>query len=273
VSYSPEEIREEVDGIRRAYADAWWPNAAEHLKAGDYDWMAGFLPPGGRILEIGTGVGIGTAILAKRGYQVISLDLNPFCLDEAEKTLQCAGINFSRHRRTVVFKAYPNAYDIEYGEITLAPQNLPPVLLFESDTLKDSLIVDWLANTGPFDATILWCVGAHGCRAGASLEDVRKFRVNVRGSSWLMADRLLRAGGVMHTVERMLALHDYAAHLDSFRADIRADLRSTSLVLTDLQIREIDTVQGVGGVHMNHDHADGQKAGKFALKSALLKKA
>lgn len=57
----------------------YWIEEGEHyVRRGDYEWMAA-LVPGRRILEIGCGVGYATQALARRGLNVLAVDV----LDES----------------------------------------------------------------------------------------------------------------------------------------------------------------------------------------------
>ncbi|MGB9355610.1 MAG: class I SAM-dependent methyltransferase, partial [Azonexus sp.] len=66
---------------------AYWESEGEaYVRCGDYDWMAG-LVPGRRVLEIGCGLGFGTAALAARGLAVLALDSLPECLAATRERL------------------------------------------------------------------------------------------------------------------------------------------------------------------------------------------
>ncbi len=70
---------------------AYWENEGErYAKAGDYDWMAS-LVPGRRVLEIGCGVGFGTAALGRRGLAVLAIDTLPECLGAARGKVPAGG--------------------------------------------------------------------------------------------------------------------------------------------------------------------------------------
>jgi len=59
---------------------AYWRNEGEaYVRCGDYEWMAA-LVPGRRVLEIGCGLGFGSAALAARGLDVLAIDSLPECL-------------------------------------------------------------------------------------------------------------------------------------------------------------------------------------------------
>ena len=59
----------------------YWIEEGEHyVRRGDYEWMAA-LVPGRRILEIGCGVGYATQALARRGLNVLAVDVLDESLD------------------------------------------------------------------------------------------------------------------------------------------------------------------------------------------------
>lgn len=58
----------------------WQQEGDSYARRGDYDWMASLLN-GQRVLEIGCGVGFGTAALLRRGLSVLAIDNLAPCLD------------------------------------------------------------------------------------------------------------------------------------------------------------------------------------------------
>ncbi|MBT2387073.1 class I SAM-dependent methyltransferase [Streptomyces sp. ISL-11] len=72
---------EAFDAIGDRYDDAF-PHKDGQLDAGA--WLAGALPPGSRILDVGCGTGLPTARqLSDAGHQVVGVDLSPGMLDLA----------------------------------------------------------------------------------------------------------------------------------------------------------------------------------------------
>jgi SAM-dependent methyltransferase len=57
--------------------------AADGSLAGDIDLYAGLVPPGGSVLELGSGTGRVAEALARRGFDVTGLELAPAMLDQA----------------------------------------------------------------------------------------------------------------------------------------------------------------------------------------------
>ncbi len=64
----------------------WEAEGLAYSRRGDYDWMAS-LVPGRRVLEIGCGVGFGTAALVHAGKAVFAIDTLPACLERTREKL------------------------------------------------------------------------------------------------------------------------------------------------------------------------------------------
>jgi len=72
----------EVPGAGIAdFIDYWQHEGEAYARRGDYDWMALQVPAGSRVLEIGCGVGFGTAALLGRGATVLAVDCLEACLE------------------------------------------------------------------------------------------------------------------------------------------------------------------------------------------------
>ena len=83
----------------------YWIEEGEHyVRRGDYEWMAA-LVPGRRILEIGCGVGYATQALARRGLNVLAVDVLDESLEATRQRL--AGLD------VVLLKAEVTALDDE----------------------------------------------------------------------------------------------------------------------------------------------------------------
>ena len=61
------------------FIDYWQHEGEAYARRGDYEWMAAQVP-GQRVLEIGCGVGFGTAALSARGLAVLAIDSLAECL-------------------------------------------------------------------------------------------------------------------------------------------------------------------------------------------------
>jgi len=82
------------------FLDYWRQEGEAYVRAGDYEWMAS-LVPGERILEVGCGLGFGSAALVAHGLEVLAIDSLPECLaatrerlgdDAARMTLMSADV-------------------------------------------------------------------------------------------------------------------------------------------------------------------------------------
>ena len=62
------------------FIDYWQHEGEAYARRGDYEWMAAQVP-GQRVLEIGCGVGFGTAALSARGLTVFAIDSLAECLE------------------------------------------------------------------------------------------------------------------------------------------------------------------------------------------------
>lgn len=66
---------------------AYWRDEGEaYARRGDYAWMAAQVPVG-PVLEIGCGLGFGTAALRARGFSVLAMDSLPECLSATQAHL------------------------------------------------------------------------------------------------------------------------------------------------------------------------------------------
>ena len=68
------------------FLDYWRREGESYVRHGDYAWMAS-LTPAGRVLEIGCGLGFGTAALDARGLAVMAVDVLPECLAATRERL------------------------------------------------------------------------------------------------------------------------------------------------------------------------------------------
>lgn len=118
---------------------AYWQSEGEaYARRGDYDWMAS-LVPGRRVLEIGCGVGFGTAALARRGLAVLAIDNLGECLEATRQRL-----------------AAEPAADLAFLQADLAAL---------ADTARAAI-----ADFAP-DSVVCWLMGAPADVTGASSSD------------------------------------------------------------------------------------------------------
>jgi hypothetical protein len=193
---------------RQEYADAWKMTAAALEGGGHYAWLAdllggtaGALARGKRVLEIGTGGGEGLSILLERGWRAVSVDENVACLRAAHA--RCGG--------TVLFRGSPReaaegAYAIAYGGG--APIGEAAAVLVEGDVIGDDELRAALIAAGPFDAVTCWLLDTHGARLrdervrAIGMRTTEEYRIGVQRLVYRLADRVLRAGGILHVVDR-----------------------------------------------------------------------
>ncbi len=111
---------------------AYWQKEGEaYVRRGDYEWMAAQVP-GQRVLEIGYGLGFGTAALVARGLAVLAVDSLPECLAATRARLGEAA----------------NGATLIHGDIAdLGEEQRAAIAAFAPDT-----VVCWLMGA-PADAT------------------------------------------------------------------------------------------------------------------------
>ena len=151
---------------------AYWRNEGEaYVRRGDYSWMAE-LVPGGRVLEIGCGLGFGTAALVARGLAVLAIDTLPECLAASTARLGVAAGG---------------------------------VKLMQADVA--ALTTEKLATIEAFapDAVVCWLMGAPAVTTGAAASDggkaVAAYREAVHRHVAELAAKLLTVR-VLHLVDR-----------------------------------------------------------------------
>lgn len=79
-------IQSEADDSLTTFLDSWALNSEQYNRAGDYVWMAAQLPTG-RVLDIGCGLGFGTAALMQKGCELLAVDNIPQCISITEERL------------------------------------------------------------------------------------------------------------------------------------------------------------------------------------------
>jgi len=96
------------------FLDYWRQEGDAYVRAGDYEWMAAQVP-GRRILEVGCGLGFGSAALVARGQDVLAIDSLPECLaatrerlgdDAARMTLMAADVTALDAEQMVAIQAF-----------------------------------------------------------------------------------------------------------------------------------------------------------------------
>lgn len=86
------------------------------------------LAPGDRVLEIGTGCGYQSAVLAELANEVFSLELVPELAAAAQRRLHHLGYERIRVRQGDGFRGWPEEAPFDAIIVTAAPAELPPAL-------------------------------------------------------------------------------------------------------------------------------------------------
>jgi hypothetical protein len=228
---------------RQEYAETWKMTAAALEAGGHYTWMADLLggtagaaAHGKRLLEIGTGGGEGLRMLLERGWRAVSVDENVACLRAAHAL--CGG--------TVLFRGSPReaaegAYAIAYAGGV--PMGEAAAVLVEGDVIGDDELTAALIAAGPFDAVTCWLLDTHAARLrdervrAIGMRSADEYRIGVQRLVYRLADRVLRAGGILHVVDRLESALGEAAAQGVLR--LRAAMaQGTSLELLSLDTRD-----------------------------------
>lgn len=87
------------------------------------------IPPGGRVLEIGTGSGYQSAVLARLAAEVFSVERIPFLAGEASRRLAGEGCANVRVRVGDGFEGWPEHAPYDAIVVTAAPPSVPSRLV------------------------------------------------------------------------------------------------------------------------------------------------
>jgi len=85
--------------------------------------------PEDRVLEIGTGSGYQTAVLARLAGAVYSIEIVPELAERARHTLDALGVQGVHLRTGDGFRGWPEAAPFDAILVTAAPEEIPPPLL------------------------------------------------------------------------------------------------------------------------------------------------
>lgn len=267
----PHPFAEEVLRKMEAYAEQWKHNAAGFSANGDYSWMASFVRDHKKILEVGTGDGTALLALLRDGHQVLSLDLNPWCLAAAEKLVRTNGFAVSYRHRAQEVVVDPDGWGVRYGAMPAIDAQADAILLL-TDVLADDALPPMLESMAPFDAICWWCPGAYGYRAGLEDEDKKRYRFQMRRALCHTAQQLLRSGGILHVVDRSVTSMPTDMHRSSL-IDAHSDAAArTSIAVDQIDFRPVDSLSTLGGIPMPHEHLPGGESGKLALISVRMRK-
>src|SRR5882724_1379817 len=85
--------------------------------------------PGVKVLEVGTGSGYQSAILAESGADVLTVEIVPGLADEARRRLEDLGYGRVRSRTGDGYRGWPQEAPFDGIVVTAAPDHVPPALL------------------------------------------------------------------------------------------------------------------------------------------------
>ncbi len=196
---------EGMEAEREQYAKTWSDiDAAAFDRDGHYAWMAEHVTEYRRVLEIGGGDGRGTLALLRAGHHVVSVDENPACLKRAKDRLDRAGFPVAIELRGAVV-GEEGGYRVTYDPVVSTSIG-PRCLLIEGDTLNDQHLLCWLKTKArPFDAVVCWLIGSHRARpfnVELHEDDAPDYRLRVQNGLYVLADEVLRSGGVLNVIDR-----------------------------------------------------------------------
>jgi protein-L-isoaspartate(D-aspartate) O-methyltransferase len=101
---------------------------------------AAAVPGNGKVLEIGTGSGYQTAILAQLADQVFSVEIIPALARQAQHTLAQLGYTNAHVKQGNGYQGWPDHAPYDAIVVTAAPTRVPPALV-EQLTLGGKLVV------------------------------------------------------------------------------------------------------------------------------------
>ena len=145
---TPSVLRDDVlDAMRRTPRHAFVPEDLRDLAYADRPLPIGYgqtisqpyivalmtdllrLPPGGRVLEIGTGSGYQAAVLAELGHDVYTIEIVPALAQQAAKRLSELGYDRVHVREGDGYFGWPDAAPFDGIVVTAASQQIPPPLI------------------------------------------------------------------------------------------------------------------------------------------------
>lgn len=249
-------IQEFTKSARYNYSLEWLESSKNYKEYGFYDWCLNSIKGKNRVLEIGCGAGFSTIKIIGDNHNVISIEENPYMLDNAEKNLSLANIDFTSIRRGN-FIVTNHGYRIEYKNINESFDTTSNVLI-EGNILADSTLQEWLLKNAPFDAVICWFMGVQG--AIVANDDIRntyrfteyepsKYRKCVQIFLYQFGDKILRRSGVINFIDRTLLFENNQQKISTLEnlKDIFGELL-TSIELCYIDQLEIKNPAKINGV-------------------------
>lgn len=132
--YIPEEIRGRIDPYGDHPCPIGYGQTLSQPFIVAYMTQRMELMPGERMLEIGTGSGYQSAILAEMGAKVYSIEIVPELADHARKVLAAEGYGNVELKTGDGYKGWMEHAPFDAIIVTCAPDKIPKVLI---DQLKD----------------------------------------------------------------------------------------------------------------------------------------
>ncbi|QDT18948.1 class I SAM-dependent methyltransferase [Gimesia chilikensis] len=202
---NPREEIERFNEERRDYSNRWGAENAPNLVNQDsYSWMASFIESQKNVLDIGCGDGSGIIELAERGHSVISIEENPYCIEQARQNCIKSNIKVNTVLRGEV-SLKEGITKVSYSPVGSIAQPLPgEVLIIEGDILNDDVLLHWLMTANLFNAVTCWCIGTYVKRLH-STNGARNYRLYMENAAYNLADKVLLPGGVLHFVHRVFS--------------------------------------------------------------------
>lgn len=199
---------ERLEFVRKKYLRDWGRSAAVLSAQGIYEWMAQPLEALDTVVEIGTGDGISTAVLAKRGHRVIAIEENPECIKKTVSRLEEQQIGVRAIKRGRYRHVSGGLLKHEYLAFSAERPTKGQVLIVQGDAANDAAFWTWLTAGGPVDGIACWLIGTHGGQrsnvryALTGVETPMHYRFTVQAAVYKAADLALRAGGLIQVVDR-----------------------------------------------------------------------
>lgn len=190
---------------QQLYVNSWGDGHAAHFASQRcYDWMGSFVKDRKLVLEIGIGTGAGTLALCKNGSRVVSIDHNPRFFPRASELLISSGIPVVEERRAILRRDQSDELHLDYQPVK---SRIPEagVLLLDADAAYDRKFFEWICCQKGFDAVVCWNIGSHIAEV-RSHDSEQAFRMIVQGAAFAIAHRCLSPGGVLHIVDRAIAV-------------------------------------------------------------------
>ena len=195
---------------RNLYVKQWKSSSSSFSDQGCYDWMASQLEEirPRRIFDVGCGLGFGLIELFKRfdPEQIISIDENRVCIESASELLRTRGVDSDVLLRMPSRAVADKLHVLEF-EQDIVSSNKKAVLV-ESDLIIDPQLEPFLVSQNKFDAVTVWLIGTHFVRDECvnlktlSIPSAGTYRLHVQNRVYLLADKILKPGGVLHVVDR-----------------------------------------------------------------------